>query len=215
MPGPAMSILTVLTATLVLLAWQPVSDSMAGPAVSLFTVLTATLGLLAWQQVSDSMGGPVMSLLTVLTVTLVLLAWQEVSDFMPPGPAVPLLTGVLTATLVLLDWQFVSGVHCAKSSYVPFHWPHCHSAPVGFTGCEWFHARSSCVSSYCCHYCSWWSWQLVSDFISGWVMSLPSAHYSHCHPGPVNLIESELFHADIFFLMLTCHHYQIIECEFF
>ena len=47
MAGPAVSLLTVLTATLVLLACQNVSDSMAGPAVSLLTVLTATLVLLA------------------------------------------------------------------------------------------------------------------------------------------------------------------------
>ena len=32
---------------LILLAWQGVSDSMAGPAVSFLTVLTATLVLLA------------------------------------------------------------------------------------------------------------------------------------------------------------------------
>jgi len=46
MAGPAGSILTVLTLTLVLLAWQYVSDFMAGPAGSLLTVLTPTLVLL-------------------------------------------------------------------------------------------------------------------------------------------------------------------------
>ena len=43
MPGAAVSLLTVLTATLILLACQGVSDSMSGVAVSLLTVLTATL----------------------------------------------------------------------------------------------------------------------------------------------------------------------------
>jgi len=47
MAGPAESLLTVLTPTLVLLAWQYVSDFMAGPAGSLLTVLTPTLVLLA------------------------------------------------------------------------------------------------------------------------------------------------------------------------
>ena len=131
MLGPAMSFLTVLTATLILLAWQGVSDSMPGSDVSLqLTVLTATLVLLAWQQVSDFMPGSAVPLLTVLIVwsdsmwvipcqvqlclfslfslplLMVLLVWQLVSDFMS-GPAMSLLT-ILTATLVLLIWQGVN-----------------------------------------------------------------------------------------------------------
>ena len=47
---------------------------MAGPAVSLLTVLTPTLALLASQFVSDSIPNPAVSLLTVLTPTFVMLA---------------------------------------------------------------------------------------------------------------------------------------------
>ena len=71
MPGPAGSLLTVFTATaLVLLTSQEVSGFMPGPARSLLTV---TLMLLACQQVSDFMSVPTGSLLTFLTSNLVLL----------------------------------------------------------------------------------------------------------------------------------------------
>ena len=47
MPGLARCLLTVLTFTLVLLAWQLVSDFMTGPAGCLLSVLTHTVVLLA------------------------------------------------------------------------------------------------------------------------------------------------------------------------
>ena len=46
MSGLAMSLLTILTTTLILLAQQDVSDFMLDPAVTLLIVLTTTLALL-------------------------------------------------------------------------------------------------------------------------------------------------------------------------
>ena len=75
-----MSLLTVLILTLVLWAFQQVSDSMPGSAESLLTALTLTLVWLASQFVSDSMPALVGFLIIILTPTLVMLAWKFVSD---------------------------------------------------------------------------------------------------------------------------------------
>ena len=161
MAGAAGSVLTAFTATLVLLAWQVVSDFMPGLAGSLLTVLTPTLVLLTWQEVSDFvMPGPAESLLTVLTLTLVLVAWQWVSDFMP-GPMGPFPLSSLPPWSCLLDRKWVISSQVQLGPFSLFS----HSDPAGLTVCEWFHARSCWAISHCPHpHSGAVGWQLVSDF---------------------------------------------------
>ena len=148
MPGLVVSLLIIiLPGMLVVLTWQDVSDSFPGAAVPLLiTLLSGTLVVLTWQFVSDLLTGPAVSLLIIfLPNTLVVLTWQDVSDSLP-GPAVSLFT-------ILLHW---------------------HSDCINLTACEWFTARSSCVSS---HDPSTWyfvvlTWQVVSDSLPGLAVSL-------------------------------------------
>ena len=79
-------ILTVLTSTLVLVAWKSVSNFMLVAAGFLHTIHTFTVVLLAWQWVGYFMPDSFESHLTVPTPNLILLASQKVNDFLP-GPA--------------------------------------------------------------------------------------------------------------------------------
>ena len=127
--------------TLVLLAWQEVSDVMPGPSGCLLTVLSPTPLLLAWQQVSDFMSCPARCL---WLSSLPLWSYQIVSDFMP-GPWAGCILTVLSPTPLLLAWQKVSDL--CRSSWVPSEYSHSHSDPAGLTGSGWFHARSIWVPS--------------------------------------------------------------------
>ena len=70
MPGPVVSLFTVLTFTLVFLVGQAVSHSMLDPAVSLLIVFTLTLVLFTLQKVSDYMLG-----LAAFFPTVILILW--------------------------------------------------------------------------------------------------------------------------------------------
>ena len=178
---------------------QEVSDSMLNSAVSLLTILTTTLILLAWQQVGVSMPGSVVSHLTILTATLVLLTWQSVSDSMPLGSVIFSLSSFLLgshwfdrlwvilcqvqllfltiSTLILLTWQAVS-YFMLYVQPCPSHCPHSHSDFVDLTVCKWFHASVSCVSFLCSHFHFVPAGLTASEYTHA-RSSCASSHYLH------------------------------------
>ena len=122
----AMSLLTVLTPTLILMTWQQVSDSMSDffllsspplwsclldskwvvPCKVQLCPLLITIFTSCWLDREWVTANPI-SLLTVPTSIWVLLAWQEVGDSMP-GPFVTQVSTVLTFIMGLLAWQLAS-----------------------------------------------------------------------------------------------------------
>ena len=111
MPGLLASHLTAFTLT-----WQAVCEYMPGPAMSL---LTPTLVLLALQFVSDSMADlATVLLLTVLTSTLVLLAWQYVNDSMPDSnvPSYCPYSHPAPVGLIGCECQICARFRCVPSS---------------------------------------------------------------------------------------------------
>ena len=152
-------LLTIFAPTLVLLAWQGVSDFMQGPAGCLPTVPTPTLltasqwfhARSSWVPSNCSHSQCVDSQwviscqvqLDAFWLSSLPLCWQPVSDFMP-GPAGCLPT-VLTPT-----------------------------GPVGLTGCEWFHARSS--------------WEFLLTILTPTLVLLSWQAVSNLMPGPAECL---------------------------